>query len=69
MEKYELDFYNYPAAAKIHHDFVGGLATHVWGMMKLAMSICDIYPTLNKELLLTGVILHDIGKCKEFSGS
>ncbi|MGN1343901.1 MAG: OB-fold nucleic acid binding domain-containing protein, partial [Traorella sp.] len=36
MEHYELDFYNYPAAAKIHHDFVGGLATHVWGMIQLA---------------------------------
>lgn len=68
MEHYELDFYNYPAAAKIHHDFVGGLATHVWGMMKLAMSICECYPSLNKELLLTGVILHDIGKCIELSG-
>ena len=68
MEHYELDFYNYPAAAKIHHDFVGGLATHVWGMMKLAMSICECYPSLNKELLLTGVILHDIGKCVELSG-
>lgn len=68
MEHYELDFYNYPAAAKIHHDFVGGLATHVWGMMKLAMSVCECYPTLNKELLLTGVILHDIGKCIELSG-
>lgn len=68
MEHYELDFYNYPAAAKIHHDFVGGLATHVWGMMKLAMNICECYPTLNRDLLLTGVILHDIGKCIELSG-
>lgn len=68
MEKYELDFYNYPAAAKIHHDFVGGLATHVWGMVKLANAICECYPTLNRELLLTGVILHDIGKCEELSG-
>ena len=68
MEHFELDFYNYPAAAKIHHDFVGGLATHVWGMIRLAVSICECYPSLNKELLLTGVILHDIGKCVELSG-
>lgn len=68
MEHYELDFYNYPAAAKIHHDFVGGLATHVWGMIKLANVICDCYPTLNRELLISGVILHDIGKCVELSG-
>lgn len=68
MEKVELDFYNYPAAAKIHHDFVGGLATHVWGMIKLANVICDCYPSLNRELLISGVILHDIGKCVELSG-
>ncbi len=68
MEHYELDFYNYPAAAKIHHDFVGGLATHVWGMIRLSLAICECYPSLNKELLITGVILHDIGKCVELSG-
>lgn len=68
MEQFEKDFYNYPAAAKIHHDFVGGLATHVWGMVRLANSICDCYEMLNRELLLTGVILHDIGKCVELSG-
>ena len=68
MERYEKDFYAYPAASKLHHDFVGGLATHVWGMLKLAKAVCDCYPLLNRELLYTGVILHDIGKCRELSG-
>ena len=68
MERYEKDFYAYPAASKLHHDFVGGLATHVWGMLKLAKAVCDYYPLLNRELLYTGVILHDIGKCRELSG-
>lgn len=68
LEKYEKDFYAYPAASKLHHDFVGGLATHVWGMLKLAEAICDFYPMLNRELLYTGVILHDVGKCVELSG-
>lgn len=68
LEQFEKDFYNYPAASKIHHDFVGGLATHVWGMMKLAESICECYPSLNRELLLSGVLLHDVGKCIELSG-
>lgn len=68
LEQYEKDFYAYPAASKLHHDFVGGLATHVWGMLKLAEAICQCYPMLNKDLLYSGVILHDVGKCIELSG-
>lgn len=68
LKKFESDFYAYPAASKIHHDFVGGLATHVWGMAHLANTICEQYELLNRDLLLSGVILHDIGKCIELSG-
>lgn len=68
LKEYERDFYEYPAASKNHHDFVGGLATHVLGMMDLAESICILYPLLNKDLLMAGVFLHDIGKLIELSG-
>lgn len=61
-------FYDYPAAAKNHHDFAGGLATHVLGMMDLAKHICSLYPLLNQDLLIAGVFLHDIGKLVELSG-
>lgn len=68
MKRFETDFYAYPAASRNHHDFVGGLATHVLGMLRLADSMCDLYPMLNRDLLISGVIVHDIGKCIELSG-
>ena len=67
MKDNEKDFFEYPAATKNHHDFVGGLATHVLGMLELAHSICVQYPMLNEDLLIGGVILHDIGKLTELS--
>ena len=62
------DFYNYPAASKIHHSFMGGLAVHVCGMIDLANEICKLYSQLNRDLLIAGVLAHDIGKMVEFSG-
>lgn len=59
--------YQYPAASKIHHNFIGGLATHVTGMLKLAACVSSIYPTVNKDYLLAGVIVHDLGKIEELT--
>ena len=67
MKENEKDFYEYPAATKNHHDFVGGLATHVLGMLELGHSICALYPMLNEDLLAGGIILHDIGKLTELN--
>ncbi len=67
LNYYADDFYEYPAAAKIHHNFIGGLATHVSGMLKLAYAIADIYPSVDRDYLIAGVILHDLGKIEEFS--
>lgn len=58
----------YPAASKNHHEYVSGLAHHTFGMLKLAEALCVLYPTLNKDLLYSGIILHDIGKTVELSG-
>ena len=66
---YEKDFYTYPAAMKNHHDFVSGLATHVLGMLHMADALCKQYTLLNRDLLIAGVILHDIGKLIELSGA
>jgi 3'-5' exoribonuclease len=60
--------FTYPAAARNHHDFVGGLATHMIGMLDIAESLCKQYPLLNRDLLLSGVLLHDLGKIVELSG-
>ncbi|MEG0841583.1 MAG: HD domain-containing protein [Erysipelotrichaceae bacterium] len=68
INEYETDFYAYPAASKNHHDFVGGLATHVLGMIELAKRICALYPLLNQDLLVGGVLVHDLGKLIELSG-
>ena len=59
--------YEYPAAARIHHNFIGGLATHTAGMIKTAVSLCSIYPQVNRDYLLAGVIVHDLGKIDEFT--
>ncbi len=66
--KYQKDFFDFPAAKRNHHAFVGGLAYHTVTMLELAKSVCAQYPELNASLLYAGVILHDIGKVKELSG-
>ena len=66
LNYYDNDIYIYPAASKIHHNFIGGLATHTSDMIKLALAISEIYPTVNKDYLVAGVILHDLGKIEEF---
>ena len=58
----------YPAASKNHHEYVSGLAYHTYGMLKVAASFCTLYPTLNKDLLYSGITLHDLGKTIELSG-
>lgn len=68
IKKYENDLFIFPAASKHHHAYVSGLAYHIVTMLKIAKSLCDIYPQLNKDLLYAGIILHDIGKLHELSG-
>lgn len=68
LSKYKTEFLTYPAAMTNHHDFVSGLAYHVYYMLRTADALCDIYPSLNRSLLYSGIILHDIGKVKELSG-
>ncbi len=67
LNYYANDFYEYPAAAKIHHNFIGGLATHTTGMLKIGLALCEIYPSIDKDYLLAGIIIHDLGKIEELS--
>lgn len=69
LKKYQKPFMEFPAATKNHHDFVSGLAFHVVSMLDLAKSICQLYPSLDKDLLYAGIILHDLGKVMELSGA
>lgn len=68
IEDLQEKLYSYPAAAKNHHDFVGGLATHMISMLDLGEVFCTLYPMLNRDLLLAGILLHDLGKIDELSG-
>ena len=61
--KYRLMYY--PAAAKNHHAEFGGLLWHTKRMLMSGEVLCSVYPFLNKELVLAGVILHDIEKLNE----
>lgn len=67
-QKHEDKFYQYPAAKANHHAFEGGLCFHTISMVKLANSVGDLYPQLNKELLFAGIMLHDLAKVIELSG-
>ena len=58
-----------PAARQLHHAWLGGLLEHVVSLLGLADRVASHYPMLDRDLLLTGVILHDIGKIRELSWS
>ena len=55
----------YPAAFRLHHAIVGGLMLHTASIVEMAEKICTIYPNVNRELLLSGAILHDVAKTFE----
>lgn len=55
------------AAKTVHHGFIGGLLEHTLGVTKLCDYYCTAYPILNRDLLLTAAICHDMGKTKEIS--
>jgi 3'-5' exoribonuclease len=56
-----------PAGVKLHHAYSGGLLEHSVQMMEVVLQISSLYPTLNRDLLLVGAFLHDVGKTTELS--
>jgi 3'-5' exoribonuclease len=68
LKKFDQEFYEFPAAKTNHHAFEGGLAFHTTTMLKLAEKVCEVYPQLNASLMFSGILLHDMAKCLEFSG-
>jgi len=59
-------FYKAPAARKIHHNYGGGLLEHTLSVAGDCVRIAENYPSLNRDMLVTGAILHDIGKLDEY---
>ena len=58
---------NAPAAKTLHHAFIGGLLDHVVSLFRSCELICQNYPQINRDLLLAGAFLHDIGKIHELT--
>lgn len=61
-------FKNHSAAKSIHHGFIGGLLEHTLSVAKLCDYIATNYAAINRDLLITAAIFHDIGKVEELSG-
>ncbi len=59
----------WPAAFRLHHAVRGGLLMHTLSIVKLCEGVCEVYPFVNRELLITGAMLHDIAKTIEYSVS
>ena len=57
----------YPAASKLHHAERSGLLHHTSTMLRMAAHVCEVYPSLDSDLLAAGVILHDLCKITEMS--
>jgi 3'-5' exoribonuclease len=64
-EKYKLA----PAATSYHHAFLSGLLEHVSSLLPLADRVCDHYETLDRDLVIAGLVLHDLGKIEELNFS
>lgn len=58
-------FFTQPAATNIHHEFKGGLAYHTITMLDISERLCDVYPSLKKDLMIAGIVAHDLGKTEE----
>lgn len=66
-DKEKLEFY--PAAKKNHHAIRSGLLYHIMRMLYTAERLCEVYDSLNSDLLFAGVILHDMSKIEEMDSS
>ena len=60
--------FDYPAAVSVHHDYSSGLLMHTVSMADHAVYFANYYPDVDLDILLTGVLLHDMGKTIEFEG-
>lgn len=66
-EKFAKDFKFHSAAKSVHHGFVGGLLEHTLSVTKISAFYADCYSILNRDLLISAAMFHDIGKLDELS--
>ncbi|MFA4044816.1 MAG: hypothetical protein HZRFUVUK_001617 [Candidatus Fervidibacterota bacterium] len=60
------DFKIAPASLRFHHNWLGGLLEHVVSVLDIAEVICRTHKGIDRDLLITGAILHDVGKVREY---
>jgi 3'-5' exoribonuclease len=65
LAAYGAELREHPAAKSIHHAYRGGLLEHVVSMAELAVAVCRHYRDLDRDLMLLGVLFHDLGKLRE----
>lgn len=58
-----------PAARSIHHAYLGGLLEHTFEVVSICQRVAQLYPQIDADLLLSGAILHDLGKLQELKYS
>lgn len=63
---FERQFKLAPAGVRAHHAYLGGLCVHTYDMLMAAEALCKLNADLDRDLLLAGVLLHDIGKIREY---
>ena len=68
INKYGQKIFTYPAGVSVHHEYSSGLLTHLVSMAELGDYLANKYQPLNRDLLITGIFLHDIGKLIELEG-
>ncbi len=61
------EFKKHSAAKSVHHGFIGGLLEHTLSVTKICKYMAANYPVINRDLLLTAAMFHDMGKIKELS--
>ena len=66
-EAFVAQFQQVPAARRIHHAYIGGLLEHTVELLRLGERVVELYPNIHADLFTTGLILHDIGKVREFT--
>ena len=56
-----------PAAKSVHHAYIGGLLEHTLNVVRTCVALADLYPQIDRDLLLTSATLHDVGKMEEYT--
>ena len=68
IDKYQKKLQVYPAGVSVHHEYASGLLVHITSMAKIADFLAPLYDDVDRDILITGVLLHDLGKLQELEG-